>query len=112
MTRNTTGAFEDTATDWVSGRISIISSPAAAWGFVIAIDGLPQLFPNVEVAKCFMAARAETMTADDMIRLTGEFEAVGDEIKELIPHPTPEDELWREVFERSIAIIREYNSRH
>jgi hypothetical protein len=113
MTGNTTSTFEATATDWANGKISVIPCRAAVpWGFVIAIDGVPQHFPSIEVAKCFLAKRAETMTAGDMLRLAGEFEAVGDEIKELIPHPTPEDEMWREVAVRSIKIIRANNLRH
>jgi hypothetical protein len=113
MTGNTTGAFEDTATDWVSGKISIISAPAAAWGFVIAIDGVCQQFPNVEVAKCFLAARRETMAPDDFARLADEFEAAAQEVEQLNPDPTrPEVEMWREVIARSIEKIRANNSRH
>jgi len=94
--------------DWAHGKITIIPAPDAGWGFALAIDGVPQDLP-IEVAGCFVAKRAETMTSEDMLRLADELEAVARQL----PHPAnPDDDKWREVVVRSIETIRANNSRH
>jgi hypothetical protein len=95
-------------TDWAHGKITIVPAPDAAWGFALAIDGVPQALP-VEVAECFVAKRAATMTPEDMLRLADELEAV---LREHSHPANPDDDKWREAAVRSIEIIRANNSRH